>query len=158
MAKRGRKPKRRLKELYGDYKGLLVEQVKYIKIMADPETELKGLTQKDIANIVGVKSRKTLYSWANLPEIRDAILAEKQRKLVDKYPSMLQVLEDIAYSRTPGTTPTAVIKAATVWLKAGGYFKKAGEATADEITEKEKSLEKRLMELRNAKRSRGDTS
>lgn len=153
MAKRGRKPKRRLKELYGDYKGLLAEQVKYIKIMADPETELKGLTQKDIANIIGVKSTKTLYNWANLPEIRDAILAEKQRKTVDKYPSMLQALEDIAFG-TSDATDTAKVKAMTLWFKVCGYFKKSREADADEITKKEKSLEKRLMELRDAKRSR----
>lgn len=136
------------KQLYGDYKGLTEKQIEYIKIKADPETELKGLTQKDILKILGIKNRRTIYTWSINPMIRDAIVAEKQRESAEVYPSMLKVLEDIAFGKGKrGSTDSAKVRAATEWLRVCGHYDKSKEADVEKMSEKDKSFERKLMAL-----------
>ena len=140
-------PKRE-KQLYGDYRGFTPPQIEYIKLKADPETELKKLTQTDIANILGIKSLKTIYNWSINPIIRDAIVAEKQRESAEVYPSMLKVLEDIALGRgRKGSTDSAKVRAAAEWMRVCGYYNKSKDADVEKMSEKDKSFERKLMAI-----------
>ncbi len=126
--------------------GITEPQLKFIKIKADSGTGSKSLTHQDIADMLGV-TRQAVNNWSVKPEIKEAIKLRKEREPENIYPEIMKNLEDTALGRGRGITTFAKIRASELWLKAGGYLKKPkGNGTGDS-SEKEKSIEKKLMEL-----------
>jgi len=144
----GRVIKPKYTELYGDYPELNKFQIEYIKIITDPNSRLKKITDQEIADILGV-NKKTVYNYRQNSLIREAINKEIMLKASDDLPDMLKDLRDMAlgegiHKNIPSHTR---FKAKELWLKVNGFIKEASKKEIEQNREKLSSIDKALMSI-----------
>ena len=125
------------KNLIGEYPLLSDKQKEYIRIRTDPSSKIDGLSDTDIANAIGVHPR-TLAGWKVKKDVRDALIAETNRKKADKYPDILSVIENIIFDNKAENRDK--LKAVDLW----GKFHGVTEEAKQKITEKKTSDGKRF--------------
>ena len=79
-------PKRKggdFKDLYGKYPKFTEIQKDYLKILTDPDTKLRKLTEEQMAEILG-SSRQYLHRLRQNPDFREAIIKETFLKSADE--------------------------------------------------------------------------
>ncbi len=140
------KPK--LDELYGNYPNLTDNQIKYVAFVTNPENILKGFTEAEIAEVIGVDKRQ-LYTYRQDSEVREAITKEQLLKASDDFPSMIVDLRDMALAKNKYTdiSVSHQIKAKEVWLKIFGFVDEARQKNVEAKKELSSSFEKRLQEI-----------
>jgi len=140
------KPK--IDQLYGEYKNLSDNQIKYISFVTNPENILRGFTEAEIAEVIGVDKRQ-LYTYRQDPDVREAITKEQLLKASDDFPSMIIDLRDMALAKNKytGIGVSHQIKAKEVWLKIFGFIDEARQKNVEAKKELSSSFEKRLLEL-----------
>ena len=140
------KPK--IDELYGEYKNLTDNQIRYVAFVTNPENILRGFTEVEIAAVIGVDKRQ-LYTYRQDPDVREAITKEQLLKASDDFPSMIVDLRDMALAKNKYTNigVSHQIKAKEVWLKIFGFVDEARAKNVEAKKELRGSFEKELMEL-----------
>ena len=140
------KPK--IDQLYGEYKNLSDNQIKYVAFVTNPENILKGFTEAQIAEVIGVDKRQ-LYTYRQDNEVREAITKEQLLKASDDFPSMIVDLRDMALAKNKYTeiSVSHQIKAKEVWLKIFGFIDEAKNKNVEAKKSLSSSFEKRLLEI-----------
>lgn len=128
------------KNLIGDYPLLSDLQKEYVRIRTDPQSRIDGLTDPDIANAVGVHP-KTIYLWKNKKEVMDALVAETNRKKADKYPAVVDVVENIIFDKRAENRDK--LKAIELW----GRFHGIAEEAKQKVTERKPADQKRFEDF-----------
>lgn len=139
--------------LIGEYPLLNDTQREYVRIRTDPQSRIDGLSDNDIAKIIGVHLR-TIGSWKSKPCVADALVSETNKKSADKTPAVMAVIENIVFKKTPTDEDKIKLAAAKTWLEYNGAkdvakdkaMKKAGERTTyeDFLAEKQKEYGEEL--------------
>jgi len=136
-----------VRKIEGDYGQLVGEynyptdlQREYIRIRTSPQSRIDGLTDVDIAKAIGVHPR-SITNWRAKKEIKDAIVAETNRKKADKYPDIVSVIENIIFDRSAENRDK--LKAVELW----GKFHGVTEEAKQKITEKKSVGGKRFEEF-----------
>ena len=148
------KPK--LDELYGEYKNLTDNQIKYIAFVTNPENILRGFTEAEIAEVIGVDKRQ-LYTYRQDIEVREAITKEQLLKASDDLPSMVIDLRDMALAKNKYKKIgiTQQIKAKDLWFKISGLIDDTKNKDTGAKKALSSSFEKRMSEI--DKKYRRDT-
>ncbi len=130
-------------DLYDSYENLSEKEVEFIKLVTNPENILKGITEQEIADTLGV-SLKTPHNWRQKPAIREAIYRETMLKAANDLPSMLTELRKIC---DQDKDYKAKVTALTVWFKINGIISDAKDMNVDKNSKLRDSVEKRLIEI-----------
>lgn len=132
-----------------DSTNLTTQQLEYIKIKSDPETRILGLTEKQIAEKIGIHER-TLYLWKKIPEIRKAIVKESMLASVDSLPTILHEVYKIAtHDIDKEVSGAAKIAALKLWMSCHGFLE-GGDPDKDEPKDRAaQSFEDRILALGN---------
>ncbi len=140
------KPK--TKQLYGEYKNLNKYEIEFIRLATDPECRARGMTDKEMAETIGVNPR-TIHNYRQKAEIREAITREMMLKAADDLPDMLLDLKNQALARSPYTGLKAHdrLAAKKLWFKIFGFVDEVREANRETKKSVNRSLEARLREL-----------
>jgi len=128
------------KNLIGDYPLLSDKQKEYIRIRTDPASKIDGLSDTDISNAIGVHPR-TIAGWKVKKDVRDALIAEANRKKADKYPDIISVVEDIIFNKQAENRDK--LKAVELW----GRFHGVSEEAKQKVSEKQASGNKRFEDF-----------
>ncbi len=138
----------KLTELYGRYDNLTDTQRKYVEFITNPETQLRDFKEVEIAEIIGVDKR-TLYTYRQDPDVREAITKEQLLKAADDLPDQIKDLRDMSLARGAhkniGTGYQ--IKAKEVWFKIFGFVDDAKNKNVEAKKELSSSFEKRMQEI-----------
>ena len=138
----------KLNELYGNYPNLTDNQRKYVSFVTNPENVLRDIKESDIAEIIGVDKR-TLWTYRQDPDVREAITKEQLLKAADDFPNMIVDLRDMALAKGKyvDININHQIKAKDLWLKIFGFVDEARAKNVEAKKELSSSFEKRLLEL-----------
>ena len=139
----GRTRKIRTDDLYGEYDGLSEKEIEFIKLVTNPENKLKGLTEQEIADTLGV-ALKTPHNWRQKPAVREAIYRETMLKAANDLPSMLTELRKIC---DQDKDQKAKVSALQLWFRINGVMVDAKEGNVDKNSKLRDSVEKRLIEI-----------
>ena len=145
----GRTRKIRTDDLYGEYDGLSEKEVEFIKLVTNPENKLKGLTEQEIADILGL-GLKTPHNYRQKPKIREAIYRETMLKAADEVPSMMLELRKLCEQTQDRK---AQISALTLWFKINGVISDAKEGNVDKNSKLRSSVEESLINLADENRN-----
>lgn len=136
--------------LIGEYPLLSDGQKEYIRIRTDPRSKIDGLSDKDIADAIGVGHR-TIGLWKTKKEVKDALVSETNRKKADKYPDIVSVIENIIFDRNAENRDK--LKAVELW----GKFHGVTEEAKQKVVEKKSSDNKRFEDfLKDREEELGD--
>jgi hypothetical protein len=137
-------------ELYDNYPTFNKFQVAFLKIVTDPINRVEKITDKQIAETVGV-SRKTIYRYWQDPDMRKAIANETNMKSAASKPDIVRTIEDMALKRGAykNIKTSEQLKALKLWkevnvdLFSGRHSAmKPGEATESEVDKELLNLER----------------
>ena len=127
---------------------LTPQQIEYIKIKSDPETRAKKITEKQIAEQLGIGERQ-LYNWKKIPEIRAEITKQSMLSSVDELPTILKEVYTVATSQVgKDVTAAAKVSAIKLWLDCHGFLDKV-DKDPDDDKDKPMSFEDRIIGLGN---------
>ena len=129
--------------MYGDYPGLSEKQIEYIKLVTNPENKLKGLTEKELTDILGI-AEKSPYNWRKIPEFREAIYKEEMYKAADDLPTMLTELRK---NCVQDKDPKAKNAALALWFKINGVLQDSKDGNIDKQSKNRKSVDDRMIEI-----------
>ncbi len=132
-----RRPDGAYKNLIGDYPLLSENQREYVRIRSDPKSRIDALSDTDIANIIGVHPR-SIGTWKTKKEVKDALVAETNRKKADKYPAVVDVVENIIFDKRAENRDK--LKAIELW----GRFHGIAEEAKQKVTERKPADQKRF--------------
>jgi len=145
----GRTRKIRTDDLYGEYDGLSEKEIEFIKLVTNPENKLKGLTEQEIADTLGL-GLKTPHNYRQKPKIREAIYRETMLKAADEVPSMMLELRKLCEQTQDRK---AQISALTLWFKINGVISEAKESNIDKNSKLRSSVEESLINLADENRT-----
>ena len=143
---RVKKPKKQ--ELYGHYPGLNANEIAYVRFRTNPDNILKGYTCEETGEILGL-CKRSIVSYNQKPEVREAITKEMMLKAADDLPDMLRDLVEQALGRGKYADAKAGerIQAKKLWFSIFGLDEEAREHNKKAKKEVNTSLEARLREL-----------
>jgi len=145
----GRTRKIRTDDLYGEYEGLSEKEIEFIKLVTNQENKLKGLTEQEIADTLGL-GLKTPHNYRQKPKIREAIYKETMLKAADEVPTMMTELRKLCEQTQDRK---AQISALTLWFKINGVLSDAKEGNVDKNSKLRSSVEESLINLADENRN-----
>lgn len=147
-------PKRKggdFKDLYGDYPKFTQIQKDYLKILTDPNTKLRNLTEDQIAEVLGVTRQYLNKLRRDNPDFREAIIKETFLKSADELPDQINDLAamSMGWGRHKDCPPNTQLQAKKLWWSVMGFVDEAKARHQETQQEVRTSFEKKLMELDN---------
>jgi len=136
-------------DLYDSYENLSEKEVEFIKLVTNPENKLKGLTEQEIADTLGV-ALKTPHNWRNKPAVREAIYRETMLKAANDLPTMLTELRKICDQDKDYKAKTQGL---ALWFKINGVISEAKESNIDKNSKLRSSVEESLINLADENRT-----
>lgn len=138
----------RTETLYGSYPKLSENQLKYVELATNPEIKLRDIKEENIAEMMGVDKR-TLYTYRQDNEVREAVVKEQMLKSSDYMPDVLKILTDMmtADNRFKDIKPETQLKAIITWTNLFGFTEDAKKENLERRRELKGSFEKELVEL-----------
>ena len=136
-------------DLYDSYTNLSEKEVEFIKLVTNPENKLRGISEQEIADTLGV-ALKTPHNWRNKPAVREAIYRETMLKAANDLPSMLTELRKIC---DQDKDQKAKVSALQLWFRINGVMVDAKEGNVDKNSKLRNSVEESLINLADENRT-----